>query len=892
MKNNFLKVGFVLAMLSIVGAVYPQQITTNGTAVTMAIRDVDMLLVLNTMFASTNDVYRVKYEESAAPFLAGRVSRMDVKGMPFDLTLRKIFDDSSVPLDFTKAPGSNGSTIYSIFAKAGATYTIPTPPPGMDPLNQPPRQNNNGTAAQPKRNPLQPDPPVAFDLQPYNDVPVVGPATGPVGPVGIGDPAGPGDLADPVIVDPNTGTPGTDTGGGDTTGEPDNGFMPEPEKKSNTGSTSITKPASSEYFVRVIPVTKMNLASLALSLGVRTSNVNDSRSGTKKSTDWWAGSSGSSSTPLSTGTTPILGSTGYSPTGYNQTGYNQTGVSPMLGTGSSYGFGATGAQTDLTRLSSLYQAVDYDYQMLLTQAFSLNMSKNPGIASAIRSLQNKHDRIATDVQDQWRISDNKGISQMQIRLMSLQSDIDNIRAMDTSLVNPMTQQMNMNQTPQYDSDGNLITPKTGSNINTQLQTVQTAYTQAVTQFANNSRYRTQLNKVKTYINAAQNSIINNAGKKVTNTQAAASLQTAADILIALGVSVDMGITQNTTNPMLAALNPALSQQNGYNNGYNQNGYNNGYNQNGYNNGYNNRYNQNGYNNGYNNNNNGYNNGYNNNNNGYNNGYNNGGTNNNFQTQFSQLETQYNTLRSNANGTTMTSAQTSALNSILTDVNNLRNLVNNQNYVNNQNNYNSLTNSMNNLTTKINNYQNNYPGNGTGTTTDTTTIQTDLTTANTDLQGIDDAIRNFNVAQFPKITSIQSSETTIRNSINQIQTDLMNNNPNISSIQTRLNSQVKSRIVAVKQDVYRVQQDVINALRNQINTLRTLVSNSVDAVKNQYSGEVDTHNSDFNDIQTDFNNSTYIRDPANQNDWATRVTTLMSAIEATRTNVQNAINNNK
>jgi nucleoside diphosphate kinase len=97
---------------------------------------------------------------------------------------------------------------------------------------------------------------------------------------------------------------------------------------------------------------------------------------------------------------------------------------------------------------------------------------------------------------------------------------------------------------------------------------------------------------------------------------------------------------------------------------------------------------------------------------------------------------------------------------------------------------------------------------------------------------------------------------------------------------------------MKQDVYRVQQDVMTFATNQLSTLKTLVNNSVDVVRNQYSGQVDTHNSDINDIRSDFNNNTYIRDAANQNDWATRIVTLMDSIEATRVNVQTAINNNK
>jgi hypothetical protein len=202
--------------------------------------------------------------------------------------------------------------------------------------------------------------------------------------------------------------------------------------------------------------------------------------------------------------------------------------------------------------------------------------------------------------------------------------------------------------------------------------------------------------------------------------------------------------------------------------------------------------------------------------------------------------------------------------------------------------------LNNLTTKINNYQTTYNVNGGGTTstTELEAIQTELATANTDMQGIDDAIRNFNATKFTKIPAILSSLNTTRNTLNQVQVDLMNTNVNLSSVRTRVNTQIKSRIISMKQDVYRVQQDVMTFATNQLSTLKTLVNNSVDVVRNQYSGQVDTHNSDINDIRSDFNNNTYIRDAANQNDWATRIVTLMDSIEATRVNVQTAINNNK
>jgi SMC interacting uncharacterized protein involved in chromosome segregation len=170
------------------------------------------------------------------------------------------------------------------------------------------------------------------------------------------------------------------------------------------------------------------------------------------------------------------------------------------------------------------------------------------------------------------------------------------------------------------------------------------------------------------------------------------------------------------------------------------------------------------------------------------------------------------------------------------------------------------------------------------------MSSNVQAVNTDMQGIEDAVRNFSPGLFPKISNIFSGINTNRTQINQIQLDLMNAKPSISTIKTRI-TQVTDRVSQLKRDVYEVEQQVLNYARSQVSSLRTMVINSNDIVKNQFIGQVDTHNDDLRALETDFNTPSFIKDPSNQKEWSTRVIDLMSSIDSTRINIQTALTNN-
>ncbi|MEI6520834.1 MAG: hypothetical protein WCO98_12470, partial [bacterium] len=391
--------------------------------------------------------------------------------------------------------------IASMFASA-ADFSTPSM---LTPLNQPPRQTGKQIA------------------QPVNDV------------IAVDQP-----VEDNVImVDPapETGTPTIDPIGGNPVNDTETGFVPEPEKKTDEGSTSVTKPASSEYFVRVIPVTKMNLATLSRSLGVKTANVNNSKATT--SNDWW---SDSANAPTTTDTSGTSGGTA----------------------GNFANTKLKDSQEDIKRLMTIYQAVDYDYQQLYKQAFNMTVLKDASITAAIRDLRVKHDKLASDINDRWRLSDTKAINAMQDRVMAFQTDIDDIRAMDDSLKSPTAQ--------------NGLGTGGATDINSQLQQVQTAYQQAMTQFANNPRYLTQLNSVKADIATAQNAITSGGtgttgkkgGKGGNNNAATRAIQAATTTLASLGIQINGGTNQIIGNPLLNGVNPVINPglygNNGINNG--------------------------------------------------------------------------------------------------------------------------------------------------------------------------------------------------------------------------------------------------------------------------------------------------------------------------------------
>ena len=765
------------------------------------------------------------------------------------------------------------SSIVFVTSVLSFAVDFPNLPSFLVPLNQPPRQL--GAISNQKTQPVEP---LAVNDVMNGEQP-------------IGDP---NTMVDPTF---DTATPAMDPLGGNPLDAPDTGFVPEPEKKVEDGS-SVTKPSSSEYFVRVIPVTKMNLASLSKSLGVRTANINNSHASSNN--DWWSNSDNAASS---------------------------TSSSSSGSSGTSGNFASTklkDSQEDIKRLMTIYQAVDYDYQQLYTQAFNMTVLKDASITAAIRDLRVKHDKLASDINDRWRLSDTKAINAMQDRVMEFQVDIDDIRAMDDSLKSP--------------------TAKTGAgagatDVNAQLQQVQAAYQQAMTQFANNPRYLTQLNSVKANIATAQAAISSGSGtgtggkkggKGGGSSAATTALQTATTTLASLGIQVNSGTNQTTGNPLLNQQQNQFGnqQQYGVQQPYNQFGtqqqygvqqpYNQygtqqqygvqqPYNQYGTQQQYGNQQygnqqygnqqygnqqygNQQYGNQQYGNQQYG--------NQQYGNQQQYGNTSGDPKSQFAQLEAQYNAAKAKSTGN-VTTAQKNELNSIMSNVNTLRSQVNNPGYLNNQNNYNNLMTSLNNLQTKVDTYKSTYnisdttTTNADGTTTatsETDTLSASVQTINTDMQGIEDAIRNFSPGLFPKISNILSGINTNRTQINQIQLDLMNAKPNLSTIKTRI-SQASDRVNQLKRDVYEIEQQVLTYTRNLLSNLRTTVNNSTDVVKNSYTGQVDTHTDDLRSLETDFNTPSFIKDPSNQKDWSSRILDLTSSIQSTQINVKTAIANN-